>query len=68
MYGWASADTPSNVPSTTAARTDYLAVNLIWQFHERAWTGVEYLHGSLDSVGHDHGGAHRVQFSIQFDI
>ena len=68
VFGWAAADPPSGVPATTADRTDYLALNLIWQFHQRAWTGIEYLHGSVDTTGHDHGGAHRVQMSIRFDI
>jgi hypothetical protein len=67
-YAWAGGDPPSTVPSGTAERVDYLAVNLIWQFHERAWTGVEYLHGTIDTVAHDHGADHRLQFAIRFDL
>ena len=68
VYSWAAGDAPSSVPADTTKRTDYFAVNLIWQFMERAWTGVEVLHGSRSSFGQEYGGDYRLQASLKFDI
>ena len=46
----------------------YFAGNLIWQFSDRAWAGVEYLYGSREDVDDARGEAHRVQFALRFDI
>jgi hypothetical protein len=68
VYSWAAGNPPENLDPDTTERLDYLAMNLIWQFHPRAWTGIEYLHGSRESIGHEYGGDHRLQLSIKFDI
>jgi outer membrane DcaP-like protein len=68
VYSWAGGDPPENLPGDTTERLDYLAANFIWQFNPRAWTGIEYLHGSRESISHDYGGDHRLQLSIKFDI
>lgn len=68
VYAWASGDTPSNVPADTTKRTDYFALNLIWQFMPRAFTGLEVLHGSRDSTGQEYGGDYRLQASLRFDF
>jgi hypothetical protein len=69
VYSWgAVTNTPSGLPPDTTKRTEYLAINFIWQFDPRAWTGIEYLYGSRDSVSHDRGADNRLQLSIRFDI
>lgn len=68
VYSWAGGNPPENLAADTTERLDYFAMNLIWQFNPRAWTGIEYLHGSRESISHDYGGDHRLQLSIKFDI
>lgn len=68
VYSWAGGDPPENLDPGTTERLTYFAVNFIWQFNPRAWTGIEYLHGSRESISHDYGGDHRLQLSIKFDI
>jgi hypothetical protein len=69
VYSWAAGtNTPTNLPGDTTKRTEYLAVNFIWQFNPKAWTGVEYLYGARDTVDRSHGADNRIQFSIRFDI
>lgn len=68
MYSWASGDLPDGTPVTTPERLDYFAANLIWQFDERAWTGVEYLYGSNETFDDADGDASRVQFSVRFNL
>ena len=68
VYSWADADLPGGSPSTTTEQIDYLAANLIWQFSDRAWTGVEYLYGSRDTFDDESGSADRIQFALRFDI
>src|SRR5262249_61603003 len=36
-YAWARSNLPGGVPATTTASVSYLAVNLIWQFCDKAW-------------------------------
>ena len=67
-FSWASADLPSGAPATAIEEVDNLFVNLIYQVSERVWTGVEYMHGSVETEDGAYGGAHRLQASIQFDI
>jgi hypothetical protein len=43
-------------------------MNVIYQYSERVWTGLEYLHGSRETEDGAYGGAHRIQASIQFGI
>jgi len=68
MYSWAGADVPAGTPLTSTERTSYAAANLIWQFSDRAWTGVEYLYGTRDTVDGNDGDATRLQFSLRFDL
>jgi hypothetical protein len=68
VYSWAGGDSPNSVPADTTERTSYFAVNLIWQFMARAWTGLEVLHGSRSTIGQEYGGDYRVQASLKFDF
>jgi hypothetical protein len=48
---------------------DYAAVNLIyWFLTDRAWIGVEYLHGSREVVTDESGTANRLQFAVRFNF
>jgi hypothetical protein len=67
-YAWADANLPGGAPADTTQKLDYLALNLIWQFCDRAWTGIEYLYGSNETFDEADGNASRVQISLRFDI
>jgi hypothetical protein len=67
-YAWAEGDLPAGAAATLNRETEYLAANLIWQFSDRAWFGVEYLYGSLENEAGARGEANRVQFALRFDI
>jgi len=43
-------------------------VNLIYQWSDRTWTGVEYLYGSREDNDGSRGEANRLQFAIRFDF
>jgi DcaP outer membrane protein len=48
---------------------DYGAVNLLyWFLKDRAWAGVEYLHGSREVFGDKDGSANRLQFAVRFNF
>jgi len=68
VYSWATGDLPAGSPATTTERLQYAAVNLIWQFSDRTWTGVEYLYGSNEIENGSLGEANRLQFSIRYDF
>ncbi len=47
---------------------DYLAANIIFKPRPRLSWGVEYLHGTRTDKGGAEGDAHRVQFSVRYDL
>jgi hypothetical protein len=48
---------------------DYTAVNLLyWFIEDRAWAGVEYLHGDREVFGGESGSANRLQFAVRFNL
>src|SRR3954463_14007148 len=48
---------------------DYTAVNLLYWFLEnRAWAGVEYLHGLREVFNDQSGTANRLQFAVRFNF
>lgn len=67
-YSWGEGDLPAGAPTDSAEVLEYAAVNLIWQFSDRAWAGVEYLYGSREDVDDSRGEANRIQFSIRYDF
>jgi hypothetical protein len=67
-YSWAKGNLPGGVPATTTESVSYLAVNLIWQFCDKAWCGVEYLYGSNETQDDHRGEANRVQFSVRYSF
>ena len=67
-YSWGEGDLPAGAPADSVENLEYLAANLIWQFSDRAWAGVEYLFGAREDQDGSRGEANRLQFSIRFDI
>jgi hypothetical protein len=67
-YSWGEGDLPDGAPAESNEQLTYLAANLIWQFTDRAWAGIEYLYGSRDTFDGADGDAHRVQLSLRYDI
>jgi hypothetical protein len=47
---------------------DYLAANLVFKSLPRLRYGIEYLYGSRTDKDSAQGEAHRVQFSVRYDL
>jgi hypothetical protein len=67
-YSWAHGDLPAGTPTATPETLQYFAANLIWQFSDRAWTGIEYLYGTNDEFDGSSGHATRLQFSLRYSL
>ena len=68
-YSWGQGELPTGVPITGVVENlEYAAANLIFQFSNRSWAGVEYLYGSREDHDGSFGRANRVQFAVRFDI
>src|SRR6185436_2792036 len=48
-YSAGRADVPGGAPADANEVLTYFAANLIWQFCDRAWVGIEYLHGTRET-------------------
>ena len=68
MYSWGEGDLPDGALPTSNEELTYGAVNLIWQFCNRAWAGIEYLHGTRDTFDGEDGSADRLQLALRFDL
>jgi hypothetical protein len=67
-YSWVEGDIPSGAPTTSSEELSYLAANVIYQFADRAWVGLEYLYGTNELVDGSDGDANRVQVSVRYDL
>ncbi|HZN37909.1 MAG TPA: DcaP family trimeric outer membrane transporter [Planctomycetota bacterium] len=68
-YSWGEGELPTGVPVTGVVENlEYAAANLIYQFSNRSWAGVEYLYGSREDQDGSFGRANRLQFAVRFDI
>jgi hypothetical protein len=67
-YSAVEGDLPSGAAPDTNEELTYLAANLIWQFCDRAWVGIEYLHGTRETFDGSDGDADRLQLSMRFDL
>ena len=70
---WSSARrrrrTKDFYPADFNKQLDYAAINLLYWFLEnRAWAGVEYLHGGREVFGGQSGSANRLQFAVRFNL
>ena len=56
-------------PPDANEQLDYAAVNLLyWFIKDRAWAGVEYLHGRREVFADGTGTANRLQFAVRFNF
>ena len=67
-YSIGEGDLPNGAPPDANEELTYLAANLIWQFCDRAWVGIEYLHGSRETFDGADGEANRLQLALRFDL
>jgi len=67
-YSFGEGDLPNGAPPDVNEELTYLAANLIWQFCDRAWVGIEYLHGSRETFDGADGEADRLQMALRFDL
>ena len=69
VYGLSTAPAEDFYAGTANQRLDYFAVNLLyWFLPDRAWAGVEYLHGRREVFSGAAGDADRIQFAVRFNL
>ena len=69
VFSQASAPEKDFYPADFNKDLDYAAVNLLyWFLKDRAWAGVEYLHGRREVVDDRTGSANRLQFAVRFNF
>jgi hypothetical protein len=70
-FVWSVAQTEDQdyYSDTFNKQLDYTAINFIyWFLPNRAWAGVEYLHGGREVFGGDEASANRLQFAVRFNF
>jgi len=70
-FVWSVAQTEDQdyYPDTFNKQLDYTAINFIyWFIPNRAWAGLEYLHGRREVFSGDDASANRLQFAIRFNL
>jgi hypothetical protein len=70
-FVWSVAQTEDHdyYPATFNKQLDYTAINFIyWFLPNRAWAGLEYLHGVREVFSGDDASANRLQFAIRFNL
>jgi hypothetical protein len=69
VYGTSSAPEEDFYAADANAQLDYLAINfLYWFVKDRAWAGVEYLHGRREVFSGADGDANRLHFAVRFNL
>jgi hypothetical protein len=68
VYSVAEGTTASFQPLSTAEAVEYLAANLVVKPLPRLSYGIEYLYGSRTDKDLARGEAHRLQFSVRYDL
>ena len=68
VYSVAEGTTASFQPASRAEALDYLAANLVFEPLPRLSYGIEYLYGSRTDKDSAQGEAHRLQFSVRYDL
>lgn len=61
-----SVDNLAGQPPSAIHQATYGAANVLWHFTDRAFAGVEYLHGLLENNNEAQGTANRIQFSLKY--
>jgi hypothetical protein len=69
VFSNASSDEEDFYADSGNEQLDYAAINLLyWFLPNRAWAGVEYLHGGREVFGGQDGSANRLQFAVRFNL
>jgi hypothetical protein len=68
VYSVAEGTTASFQPASRAEALNYLAANLVFEPLPRLSYGIEYLYGSRTDKDSAQGEAHRLQFSVRYDL
>ena len=69
VFSRASSDEEDFYAADANEQLDYAAINLLyWFLPDRAWAGVEYLHGGREVFGGQDGSANRLQFAVRFNL
>ena len=69
VWSVAQSEDHDYYPDTFNKQLDYTAINFIyWFLPNRAWAGIEYLHGGREIVSGDDASANRLQFAIRFNL
>ncbi|HEY3385057.1 MAG TPA: DcaP family trimeric outer membrane transporter [Saprospiraceae bacterium] len=68
VYNQGSEDNTAGQPLNDVSNVSYLAVNLLWHFTEKAFAGIEYLHGLREDISGADGTADRIQFSMKYSF
>ena len=69
VFSETTGPTKDYYPADFNKDLDYAAVNLLyWFLKDRAWAGVEYLHGRREVIDDRTGSANRLQFAVRFNF
>ena len=69
VFSETTGPTKDYYPADFNKDLDYTAVNLLyWFLKDRAWAGVEYLHGRREVIDDSTGSANRLQFAVRFNF
>jgi hypothetical protein len=66
VYNHGEVDNTEGQPSTAVTQGSYVAADVIWNFTEKAFAGVEYLWGMRKDVSEADGTANRIQLSVKY--
>jgi len=69
VFAQATSPAKDFYPPDFNHQLDYTAINLLYWFIEnRAWAGVEYLHGGREVFSGQSSSANRLQFAVRFNL
>jgi len=66
LYNHGEVDNTTGQPFAAVSSASYAAADLIWNFTEKAFVGVEYLWGMRKDLSEADGTANRIQFSVRY--
>jgi hypothetical protein len=68
VYNQGSLDETEGQPVNEISEMNYMAINLLWHFVDKAFVGVEYLRGTREDISKEDGTANRLQFSVKYSF
>lgn len=66
VYNHGEVDNTEGQPGSAVTLVSYAAADLIWNFTEKAFVGVEYMWGVRKDFNENDGTANRIQFSVKY--